>query len=549
MKKETVAWICLGGIAFFFSSLLMWQTFGYDASSKTMLIAPKAWSDFGAHIPLIRSFSLGDNWPPQSPLYPGVPIQYHFLFYFLVGMLEKIGVRIDWALNLVSSIGLTALILLIAVCAKKLYKNMYVAVIAVVLFCCNSSLSFIRFFDSHPLSVHTIMDIMQNTKFAAFGPWDGQSITAFWTMNIYTNQRHLGLSYALALLAVLIALGQWKKKQWMIQTGAYAIVMATLLFLNQAVALIAFIWLGWLFILKKDIRLPLCIAALWCTPVLWYYHTIIGPAGAVTIEPGYVLNTALSPKSISTFWWQNLGLSLFMIPLGWLVSPKKVKAVTGVPLLILFVAPNIWQFSPDMINNHKFFNFFIIVGNMLSAYAIVWLWNTIRTKTIHKSIRDIGYALVATIVFFLTLSGVIDIFPIFNESRMELPDVPKNQDAEFFLTHTKPTDVILNSTWFYHPASIAGRKLFSGYTYFTWSYGYDQKKREDIQVAIYEAHTKQEACTLLKKNNIAYVELSDKPESFLKPNTTMFKQQFTEIYYNPETGIHVYSTRGSCMEL
>src|SRR3989304_6961080 len=67
-------------LLFLFSFYLMFYTFGYDAKRSTMLIAPKLWSDFGAHIPLIRSFSMGDNWPPASPLYPGEPIRYHFGF-------------------------------------------------------------------------------------------------------------------------------------------------------------------------------------------------------------------------------------------------------------------------------------------------------------------------------------------------------------------------------------------------------------------------------------------------------------------------------------
>src|SRR4030042_3640834 len=87
------------------SSYLMFRTFSYDTQTSSILIASKLWSDFSAHIPLIRSFSLGQNWTPQYPIFPGEPIRYHFLFYLLVGMLEKIGIRIDWALNIPSLIG------------------------------------------------------------------------------------------------------------------------------------------------------------------------------------------------------------------------------------------------------------------------------------------------------------------------------------------------------------------------------------------------------------------------------------------------------------
>src|SRR6266566_3681848 len=79
-----------------FSIWLMFSTFSYRNGS--MVIATKAWSDFANHIPLIRTFSFGSNFPPQDPLFSGEFIHYHFLFYMFVGLLEKIGIRIDYAL-------------------------------------------------------------------------------------------------------------------------------------------------------------------------------------------------------------------------------------------------------------------------------------------------------------------------------------------------------------------------------------------------------------------------------------------------------------------
>ena len=107
-----------------FSFFLMVRTFSYDAKTNSMLIATKAWSDFGSHIPLIRSFSMGDNYSrlfngqaPEYPLFPGEPIRYHFLFYALVGLLEKTGIRIDWALNIPSALGFFFLMVMIWVLA------------------------------------------------------------------------------------------------------------------------------------------------------------------------------------------------------------------------------------------------------------------------------------------------------------------------------------------------------------------------------------------------------------------------------------------------
>src|SRR3989344_8019775 len=105
---------------FLFSFWLMFHTFGYVAVTSQMRPATTTWSDFGSHLPLIRSFSIGANLPrllrgeaPEYPLFPGAPIRYHFLFYAIVGLLERIGVRIDWALNVPSALGLGFLMVMI----------------------------------------------------------------------------------------------------------------------------------------------------------------------------------------------------------------------------------------------------------------------------------------------------------------------------------------------------------------------------------------------------------------------------------------------------
>src|SRR5688500_9439733 len=87
-----------------FSSFLMFSTLSYKEGS--LVIDEKLWSDFQAHTPMVRSFSKGDNLPPEYPIFSGPKMQYHFGFYFLVGMLEKAGLRFDIAMNLLSTIGM-----------------------------------------------------------------------------------------------------------------------------------------------------------------------------------------------------------------------------------------------------------------------------------------------------------------------------------------------------------------------------------------------------------------------------------------------------------
>ncbi len=527
-------------ILFFFSFFLMFHTFSYDGAKHEMHIASKAWSDFGAHIPLIRSFSYGPNYsrlmngdPIESPLFPGEPIRYHFGFYAFAGLLERLGIRMDWALNVPSALGFFALLILLYGMSFRLFQNAGVSLLTVIFFLFNGSLSGLRFFREHPLSPATPLDIITNTRFPAFGPWDGGDITAFWTLNIYTNQRHLGLSYAL-LLGILLALHTPMKKAW--HTACLVGMLASLLlFVNFAVAGISILFLGWIFLIQKKMRASLIISALVALPAVFLVRHMSNTVSAIAWQPGYLMQNAGDNISFIRFWVANLGLHAILIPLGLIWSPKPIRRLLGAPLILLFILPNLFRFSPDMINNHKFFNFFLILGNMFSAYAVIRIGH----------IRHIGLICLINLIFFSTLSGFIDFFPIINDTKGSVPDSRKNPDTLFFLTQSKPTDIIANSTWFYHPASLAGRSLFSGYTYFTWSYGYDQTSREAVLKAIYSARDTQILCTLLTQNNIAFVELSEKPESYLQPNWTLW-QGLILAYENPKSHLKIYSIHDIC---
>ncbi len=121
-----------------FGIFLMLSTFSKEHNA--LFISTKSWSDFASHIPLIRSFSFGWNFPPEYPLFPGEPIKYHFLFYSGVGLLEKIGVPIDFALNIPSIIGFILLTYVIYVLGKMIFKSKAVGVLSVIFFIFNSSL-------------------------------------------------------------------------------------------------------------------------------------------------------------------------------------------------------------------------------------------------------------------------------------------------------------------------------------------------------------------------------------------------------------------------
>jgi hypothetical protein len=512
-----------------FSSWLMFHTLSYDPSRGSILISAKAWSDFGWMLPLERSFSYGDNWfRMQNPFYPGQTLKYHFLFYFFAAILEKAGVRIDYAFNLPSILGFFSLLLMIYLLSRKLFSDVRVSLLSLLFFLFNGSLSFISYFQKNGWTVGSVLKIPAVSVYPAFGPWDGSNIAAIWNLNIYTNQRPLGLSLALILLVIYLLDSRVKYRTLMIGLSS-----GILIYLNQGLIPGLGIFLFIYFLSRRQSRPILLKAFLIAMPfVLLSFGNI--NASNLSYHLGFLMSPPVNYLTLFKYWGSNLGLHLLLIPLGWWFAPPKAKKIV-LPLLAVFLLPNVFQFSPDIFNNHKLFNLFIILGAMFSAYIVVRFWQT-----------RIGKIISPVLVFVLIFSGIIDLFALKNDYLVPVSDIQDNPDAEFFSKNTSVQSVVLNSTWFYHPASIAGRSVFNGYTYFLWAHGYDHLSREQITKDIYSASDKTIACRLLSDNHISYVELNPRPETFIKPNWSLWRDQFVPVYINPASGLSIYSVAQNC---
>ena len=566
IHKTTVAlllfYLFMAGISFW----IMFHTFGYDSSIHSMLLASRVWSDFGAHIPLIRSFSLGHNWPPQYPLFPGEPIRYHFLFYAMTGFLEILGIRIDIALNLLSAIGFFFMLYFSYRLSVTFFQKKTVGVLTVIFILFNGTLSFLNYFKGYSTLLKGIQEIPSLHNFPSFGPWDHSMVTAFGNLNVYTNQRHLGFSFAV-VLGIVYLLFYFRKEKislsktirlkkftlytipskpslplFTVLSITIALLMSSLLFLNQAALLPAVILVAGFFLVYPELRYPLLWSTLLSIPFLAFFFQIAQPTGHPVFEPGYLSEKPLSMVHIIRFWFYNLGLHILLIPIGMILAPKKIRWF-ALPLLLIFLLPNIFRFSTDMINNHKFFNLFMIFGSMYSAFAIVTFTRWLK----RKKLVVVSLVIIPIIILFSTFSGLLDFWVVTNDYYITLPDIAANPDALFIAEHTSPQAVILNSTWFYNPASIAGRKIYNGYSFFTWSAGYDTYPRENITKEIYHAQTLPEACALLTQEHIDYVEINSSPEKFLLPISTLWKTLTPVFYINRGTGVTLYSTKNICL--
>ncbi|MEK7160276.1 MAG: hypothetical protein AAB702_02240 [Patescibacteria group bacterium] len=523
-------------LALAFSTWLMFSTFSYQ--NGEMQIASKAWSDFASHIPLIRSFSFGDNFPPEYPLFSGPPIRYHFLFYALVGLLEKGGLRIDFALNILSILGFSLLILMIYLFSKEIFKSKAVGILSIIFFLFNGSLGFIKFFSAFPLSKNSLFEIISNNKFISFGPYDGSIISAFWNLNIYTNQRHLALSYGLSLLLIYLFLKykEDEKKENIKKSVFIGIVLGFSFILNMSVFLMTVVILFSMFLFfgKKRIYIftALIIGGLITLPQYLYIQSGGNSSFQIFLYFGYLVSRGSNFFEFINYWFQNLGLHFFLIPLGFFIASKNNKKIL-ISFFSLFLIGNLFQFSPEIAANHKFFNYFIIIGSMFSAYALYFLWKKIVFRP-----------LVLILFFLLIFSGIIDFFPIKNDTKIALSDYPVNKDIVWIMQNTKPNSVFLNTQYLYDNASLAGRKIFLGWPYFAWSQGYDTNSRDELRKTMLNTKDLNYFCKNVRQNNLSYAELS--PTEDITVNKDFFEKKFISVYKNSQTDVSIYSLSVGC---
>ncbi len=541
--KKALPNMLVGFLIVFFSSYLMISTFGYEKGN--FLISSRLWSDFGAHLPLIRSFSRGANFPPQYPHYAHEPIQYHYGFYLMAGMLEKSGLPIDWAVNLPSVFGLTLLLWMIYVITSHTTGTRIAGLIAVLLFACNGSLTFIDYFRQNGLSLESVASIATLKEFVNFGPWNGDHISAFWNLNIYTNQRHLGLSYALVLVMLWPIVAHKISRKNRHQSVAWILVLLGMsivspLIHKAIIPMTAIVYLVWGVLHPRQLRflIPL-LAAMGVTSLPLYKH-VTPFAEMLTYHPGYL---AQGERLLDwlIYWLWNVGAYVVIVPLALFRSSRAIKALT-LSSLILFGVANLFQMSADMINNHKLINFSLILWAMVAADLAIRLGKK----------RLVGVVASALLVFGLTLSGFIDLAPIINDRLISLPDAPNSQAQSWIQVHTPKRAVFLSSHKFYNPASLAGRLLYFGYSYFPWSMGYDIGEREAFSREIFAPTTSvAESCSMLQERHIDYVIISAGAGEIGDTNVQVsaIAQSFVPLYENKNEGHTIYSVRDNCATL
>lgn len=530
-KSEIILFI----LFFIFSWWLMGKSFGYDGVRHTFRVARHQVGDFGLHISLIRSFSWGNNFPPELPFFPGRPLPYHYGFDLLVGLLERAGMRIDVAVNGFSALAFAALLFFTYKLPQTLFgKNVSVGLLSVVLFLFHSNLTFLDFFKNRVFTLATVGDIWHLPDYPNKGPFDGSPISLFFTLNTYLNQRHLvvGLAMSLGILFYLLPALLKRKTISLRALIAMGTVLGVISWMHTLVFVSDVVVIGSLLFFFGRIRGMIAMfvpAGLLAVPRLISIYGFREPELSYALfNPGFLATRPLTIAGFVSYWWKNLGVGLPMIVIGLMTCSSKARKVFF-SILPLFVIANVFQLSYRMDHNHSLINYFLIIANFYISYALVLLWRQ----------RIMGKMAALILIFFLTISGVVDLMAVKNDYQYAFPDAPADKLMEWIRTTTDPHAIFLSREDILDPVTISGRKNYFGATYYGEVMGYPISARRQLAKKFFEARNP-ETFTEAKTAGIDYIVLPEHPPSNFRyeVDRAIFEKNLKTVYKDSDATVY-----------
>ena len=250
--------------------------------------------------------------------------------------------------------------------------------------------------------------------------------------------------------------------------------------------------------------------------------------GASLIHWGYTLGN-VPIMQVVRYLGFTFGLKWVLILIGLLFfSWRNIRLF--IAICSLFLLTFCFQFSEEALANHKFVNIWLVLANLFAAYGLWRLWH----------LRIAGWAIPSRLVaILLTIpiiaGGIIDFFPIHNIGFVYTNYI-NDKLIGWIRTETKPNAIFLTDKFVNHPILLAGRRIFYGYTYFTWGAGYDLPTREAAYTKMYESKNAQQVFTLLKANNIDYVAFDGGIRSFFKNSNEqqVYAPNFKKVFEGTE---------------
>lgn len=534
------------------SIILMWVTF--HIKGDQLCLGVTVFSDFSPHLGMIRSFSFGNNFPTQYPHFAGEDIRYHFMFQFLVGNLEFLGLRIDYAFNIPSILTFLFAFMLLYLLAVKITGKIAVGVLSCLFFAFRSSKSLFTYLANIPANTNIWKALKENTNFIGDTPHEDWGL---WNLNVYCNQRHLAFGLAVMFFILLlflpyfyemmeringsegesksIANGIQKLKTlflssdgWLIKEIKFPIVAGLVLgslgFFHGSAVIACLLLLAFLAVFSKR-RLEFLITAI-ITLVLVFLQTHYFIKGS-EVAPQFLFGFIAENKTLFGI-LSYLGRLLGILPLVLFTAfcfekfeNRWIMFTFSLPLILSFFI----SITVDVTVNHKYIMMSCI---LLGIYAAAMIMKMLEQKKIMLTIAGIF------LIFLLTVSGFYDFLTVIKKNIVNNYVTLNMMDptTEWVHEHSSSKDIFLTSNYAINQVVFGGAMLYQGWPYFAWSAGYPTDDRASMVKQMYEADNPDKLKELVEQNRISFivVERANRESTEYKVNEENIAKTYQCVY-------------------
>ena len=513
------------------------------------------YGDYAPHTAMMRSFSAGNNFPTQYPHYGGADVKYHFMFQFLAGNLEYLGMRLDFAYNIVSIGALLGFLMLLYELALRITGKMCCGVLTLVFFFFRSGNAFFRFVWEHIQSGDLLSTLSENASFIGYTTNENWGL---WNFNVYLNQRHLAFGLLMVTLALYLFM-DWleagnahekrgivwirgrlfSKEAWKSRNLEQALLMGLFLglcaFWNGA-AVIGGLLILCGFAVFSDGKLDYALMA-GVTIFFSFLQTkifISGSAMSPQIYLGFLAEDKTLWGVIKYLFWMSGVFFLGLVVLAVLLKRRERMIMLG------FLFPTFFAFTllmtPDINVNHKYIMVSYAYLAVFWAWAVCALWGS-------GGLRRKFLAIVLTVC--LTATGIYD-FVVIVKGNGPGRRVTVNMESEltqWLEAHLEKNDLILTPEYSMNEVTMSGAMLYCGWPYYAWSAGYDTNYRAAQAVTIYTTSDREELKDVVKREKITYILFEEGSEFEQQQcREDVIADVYEMVYETGDGRIRIYKT-------
>lgn len=511
--------------------------------------------DYAPHTAMMRSFSLQNNFPTQYPHFGGQDVKYHFMFQFLVGNLEFLGLRLDIAYNAASILALLGFLMLLYSIARRVVGSGKAGVLTVLFFFFRSALTFFQFLWEHLRAGNLLQVLQENTSFIGYTTNEDWGL---WNFNVYLNQRHLAFGLLIVALAVWMYL-DWaeqgcrhkekglvwfrnrifSKDAWKCRYVENALAAGLLIgmtsFWNGA-AVIGGLLILMGFAVCSDGKLDYLITAVTAVgfSVLQTRLFMNGSSLEAAFQWGFISED----KSAGGVLWyliQMSGIFFTGALILFFFYKKRLQRAVLVSCLFPLVFAFCFSLTPDITVNHKYI--------MISYAFLAMFWAGAVCLLFRKKWQ--GRILAAVLTVCLTITGIYDFVIIVRDNGPgHRVTVNTNSSLTDWLAQNLDSrDLILTPEYSISEVTMAGVMMYLGWPYYAWSAGYDTYDRAEKAKEIYTSQEPERVKSLVRQEGITYILFEEgmtfEGETCIE---TTIKSVYRLVYQSEDRRIRIYET-------